>query len=102
MAEVAEPAEPGSDPARGRLAFITPRFGDEVVGGSEAVMREAAVGLAGRGWEVDVLTTCARGHYAWRNEYPAGVTHLGGLTLRRFPVGPPAVEERDALGRRIL
>src|SRR5437764_12309144 len=102
MPEVAEPAERGPEPSRGRLAFITPRFGDEVVGGSEAVMREAAAGLAGRGWEVDVLTTCARDHYTWRNEYPAGVTALGGLTLRRFPAIPPAVEERDALGRRIL
>src|SRR5437762_1489050 len=97
-----EPADPALGPSRGRLAFITPRFGDEVVGGSEAVMREAAAGLAGRGWEVDVLTTCARDHYTWRNEYPAGVTHLGGLTLRRFPAISPAVEERDALGRRIL
>ena len=50
-----EPADPALGPSRGRLAFITPRFGDEVVGGSEAVMREAAAGLAGRGWEVDVL-----------------------------------------------
>src|ERR1700716_1871919 len=87
--------EPAPDPSRGRLAFITPRFGDEVVGGSEAVMREAAVGLAARGWEVDVLSTCARDHYTWRNEYPAGVTHLGGLTLRRFPAIPPAGEERE-------
>jgi glycosyltransferase involved in cell wall biosynthesis len=102
MPEPSEPAERALAPGRGRLAFITPRFGDEVVGGSEAVMREAAVGLAGRGWEVDVLTTCARDHYTWRNEYPAGITHLGGVTLRRFPAIPPAVEERDALGRRIL
>src|SRR2546421_691092 len=102
MAEAAQPPATAPDPSKGRLAFITPRFGDEVVGGSEAVMREAAVGLAGRGWEVDVLTTCARDHYTWRNEYPAGVTQLGNLTLRRFPAIPPAVEERDALGRRIL
>src|SRR5437660_1115421 len=102
MPEPSEPADRALDPSRGRLAFITPRFGDEVVGGSEAVMREAAEGLAARGWEVDVLTTCARDHYTWRNEYPAGVTHLGKLTLRRFPAIPPAVEERDALGRRIL
>ena len=102
------PEATGGDrpPSRGRLAFVPPRFGDEVVGGSEAVMREAAEGLAARGWDVDVLTTCARDHYTWRNEYPPGVSKgvskLPGLTLRRFPVVPPAVEERDALGRRIL
>lgn len=87
---------------QGRLAFVTPRFGDDVVGGSEAVLREAAEGLAARGWEIEVLTTCARDHYTWRNVYPEGVSRTAGLTLRRFPAGAPAVEERDALGRRIL
>src|SRR5215471_10509627 len=102
MPEGTEPADLPTDPSRGRLAFVTPRFGDEVVGGSEAVMREAAAGLAGRGWDVDVLTTCARDHYTWRNDYPPGVAQVGGVTLLRFPAIPPAVEERDALGRRIL
>ena len=32
-----------------RVAFVTPRYGTDVVGGSEAVMREAAHGLAARG-----------------------------------------------------
>jgi hypothetical protein len=41
----------------GRLAFVPPRYGTEIVGGSEAVMREAAHGLARRGWDVEVLTT---------------------------------------------
>ncbi len=102
MPEAGPGVGPAHDPSRGKIAFVPPRFGDEVVGGSEAVMREAAEGLAARGWNVDVLTTCARDHYTWRNEYPAGVSHVGGLTLRRFRVVPPAVAERDALGRRIL
>jgi glycosyltransferase involved in cell wall biosynthesis len=95
---------PDAAPAgtRGTIAFVPPRFGDEVVGGSEAVMREAAEGLAARGYDVEVLTTCARDHYTWRNVYPEGVTRTGGLTLRRFPAVPPALEARDALGRRIL
>ncbi len=41
-----------------RLAFVTPRYGPGVVGGSEAVMAEAARGLAARGHEVELLTTC--------------------------------------------
>ena len=56
-------------PVTGRLAFVPPRYGTEIVGGSEAVMREAAHGLADRGWDVEMLTTCARDHYTWRNEY---------------------------------
>jgi len=73
---------------RGRLAFVAPRYGTDVVGGSEAVMREAAHGLAARGWAVDMLTTCARDHYTWRNEYPVGRTAVDGITVHRFPVEP--------------
>ncbi|GAC1365054.1 MAG: glycosyltransferase family 4 protein [Actinomycetota bacterium] len=86
----------------GKLAFLPPRFGDEVVGGSEAVMREAAEGLAARGWQVDILTTCVRDHYTWRNEYAPGVSRVGALNLHRFPAVPPAVQERYVFGRRIL
>jgi glycosyltransferase involved in cell wall biosynthesis len=75
-----------SDQTRGRLAFVPPRYGTEVVGGSEAVMREAAHGLAARGWDVEVLTTCARDHYTWRNEYPEGTTTDDGIVVRRFPI----------------
>src|SRR5436189_1762449 len=77
-----------TDRARGRLAFVPPRYGTEIVGGSEAVMREAARGLAARGWDVEVLTTCARDHYTWANTYPAGTFDVDGLRLRRFPVVP--------------
>jgi glycosyltransferase involved in cell wall biosynthesis len=92
---------------RGVLAFVPPRYGDDVVGGSEAVLREAARGLAARGWAVEVLTTCARNHYTWENEYPPGPTEDGGVSVTRFPVvrgggtgaGPPV--DRAALERRI-
>jgi glycosyltransferase involved in cell wall biosynthesis len=70
---------------RGRLAFVPPRFGDNVIGGAEAALRETAEGLAERGWEVDVLTTCARDHFSWENEYPAGVEEVGKLKVIRFP-----------------
>ncbi len=69
----------------GRVAFVPPRFGREVLGGSEAVSREAALGLAARGWDVDILTTCAVDHFTWANELPAGETLEDGLRVRRFP-----------------
>lgn len=71
-----------------RLGFVTPRYGPGVVGGSEAVMAEAAHGLAARGHEVTVLTTCARDHYTWRNEFPAGEERDGSVTVRRFETVP--------------
>ncbi len=73
--------------SKGRLAFVPPRYGTEIVGGSEAVIREAAHGLAQRGWDVEILTTCARDHYTWRNEYPPGTsTDDDGVEVHRFPV----------------
>ncbi|HWG74294.1 MAG TPA: glycosyltransferase family 4 protein, partial [Acidimicrobiales bacterium] len=68
----------------GRIAFVPPRFGPGVVGGAEAVCREAALGLAARGWDVEVLTTCAIDHYTWANDLPEGVTDEEGLVVRRW------------------
>jgi glycosyltransferase involved in cell wall biosynthesis len=88
--------------SRGKLALVPTRYGEEVVGGAEAVLREAAHGLAARGWDVDILTTCATNHYTWANDYPAGTTTDGAVTVRRFPTvhdGPRL--RRDAIERRL-
>lgn len=69
----------------GRIGFVPPRYGDRVVGGAEAVIREVAHGFARRGWDVEILTTCARDHFTWANEYRPGVEQDSGLTIRRFP-----------------
>jgi glycosyltransferase involved in cell wall biosynthesis len=85
------------------VAFVPPRYGDDVVGGAEAVLKEAARGLAARGWEVEVLTTCARDHFTWANEYPAGMSVDGDVTIRRFPsVISTARAERATLEAVIL
>ncbi len=76
---------------KGRIAFVPPRYGDDVVGGAEIVLRQAAERLAARGWEVEILTTCARDHESWANAYSPGTFHDGELTVRRFPV----VQDRD-------
>lgn len=73
------------DDHRGRIGVVPPRYGREVVGGAEAVMSEVAHGLGRRGWQVDILTTCARDHFTWKNEYPPGVSNDDGVTIRRFP-----------------
>jgi glycosyltransferase involved in cell wall biosynthesis len=78
-----------------RLALVPPRYGAEVVGGSESVLREAAAGFAERGWEVDVLTTCASDHHTWANAYPAGSFLDGDVTVHRFPT----VHDTDRLAR---
>jgi glycosyltransferase involved in cell wall biosynthesis len=90
----------------GVVAFVPPRYGADVVGGSEAVMREAAHGLAARGWEVEVLTTRARDHYTWADAYPPGAVEVDGLTVRRFELVReegryPGQADRGDLERRI-
>ncbi len=70
---------------RGRIGLVPPRFGSDVIGGAEAVVADIGRGLVERGWEVDILTTCARDHFTWANEYPAGESIVDGMTVRRFP-----------------
>jgi glycosyltransferase involved in cell wall biosynthesis len=67
-----------------RIAFVPPRFGADIVGGAEAVVRDIAVGMVERDWEVEVLTTCATNPYTWANELPEGANMEGGLLVRRF------------------
>jgi glycosyltransferase involved in cell wall biosynthesis len=86
----------------GTLGLVPPRFGPDVVGGAEAVVREMAAGLVARGWDVEVLTTCARDHFTWANEYPPGVSDDNGVTVRRFPtVISTGREERALFGAAI-
>jgi glycosyltransferase involved in cell wall biosynthesis len=66
------------------------------VGGAEAVLAEAAHGFGRRGWDVEILTTCATDHYSWENRYPVGVTEEGPVRVRRFR----AVVERHARERQ--
>lgn len=85
-----------------RIAFVTPRFGRDVLGGAETVARAAAEGFAGRGYDVEVLTTCARDHYTWENVYPPGEERVGSLMVRRFRTErSPHAAIRDVIERRL-
>jgi glycosyltransferase involved in cell wall biosynthesis len=68
-----------------KLACVVHRFGEDIAGGSEAHCRHVAEHLAAT-HDITILTTCARDHISWRNEYPPGRTSLGPLTIVRFPV----------------
>lgn len=67
------------------IACVVHRYGADIAGGSEAHCRHVAERLAIH-HDVTVLTTCARDHITWRNEYPAGDTQIGSVVVRRFPV----------------
>ena len=73
-----------------KLAFITPRYGADIVNGPEHACRLLAEHISRR-HDVDVLTTCARHAGAWRNDYAEGPDRVRGVRIRRFPVSPSAV-----------
>src|SRR3954466_8529914 len=92
-----------SSPRTGRLAFVPVRFGDDVIGGAEMLMRELADGLAARGWAVDVLTGCARDHFReaqW--EAPGGSARANDARLARFPSVVSRSRASRVLGNRRL
>ena len=68
-----------------RLAVVVQRYGADINGGAELHARYIAERLA-RHASVEVLTTCARDYVTWKNELPAGVEQVNGITVRRFPV----------------
>jgi len=70
--------------ARRRVAFVSTRFGADIVGGAEAVVRDTALGLVARDWEVEVLTTCSVNPYTWANELPETTKVEDGIVVRRF------------------
>jgi glycosyltransferase involved in cell wall biosynthesis len=74
-----------------KLAFVLPRYGDDVVGGAELAARMLAERLVSRDdVDVEVLTTCAIDSRTWVSEYPAGDEMLRGVTVRRFPASARA------------
>jgi glycosyltransferase involved in cell wall biosynthesis len=86
-----------------RVAFVAPRYGDQIVGGAEAAMRRIAERLVSMlGWQVEALTSCASDYMTWDNELPEGESTLNGVRVRRFPNVHPRTVEFDILSDRLL
>lgn len=71
-----------------KLAIVVQRYGREITGGAELHARLVAELLA-RDHTVTVLTTCAKDYVTWANDYPPGVSSVGGIPVLRFPVRRP-------------
>jgi glycosyltransferase involved in cell wall biosynthesis len=68
-----------------RVAFTTPRYGLEVMGGAETAARQLAEHLVSeRGWDVEVFSTCALDHLTWEDVLPPGDSVLNGVRVHRF------------------
>ncbi len=74
------------NPAR-TIAFVAPRLaGSGAAGGAETLIKALAEHAAQAGRTVHLLTTCAKNHFTWENELPAGSHQEGPLTIHCFPV----------------
>jgi len=67
-----------------RLGILLPRYGADVVGGTEHWLQMLAEHLvAERGFEVEVFTTCATSAVTWADELEPGTSELSGVTVHR-------------------
>ena len=81
---------------------MAPRFGPEVLGGAEALVRHLAMRAAPPEWDVEVATTCAVDHVTWANAVPSGESVESGITVHRFPVGPRDAARYEQLHHVVL
>ncbi len=73
-----------------KVAYVTPRYGTEVVGGAEYAARMLAERLREQmGWQVEALTTCALDAATWENHYPQGTSDINGVKVTRFKTDGP-------------
>lgn len=82
------------------ILVVTPRYGAEVVGGAETLIRGYAEKILSEFAEVSVATTCARSVETWENELPEGVHSASGVPVHRFPVMTDRLSSRHNYGRR--
>jgi len=84
-----------------KFAFIAPRYGAEISSGADHACRLLAEQVSAR-HDVDVLTTCARDHGVWKNDYAEGADRVRGALVRRFAVSHTAdLSGLAALSRRL-
>ncbi len=66
------------------LGLVVPRYGEEVVGGTEHWLRMLCEHLVTmKRWHVEVFTTCATSAATWKDELPPGDSVVGGVTVHR-------------------
>jgi glycosyltransferase involved in cell wall biosynthesis len=86
-----------------RIAYVTHRYGPEIRGGAEQAVRLLAEHLAAaRTWRVEVFTTGARDGTDWADQFPAGSSEVGGVTVHRFHSSAGRDPDFQAISDRVL
>jgi glycosyltransferase involved in cell wall biosynthesis len=79
-----------------RIAVVCQRYGREILGGAETHAALMA-GILARRHDVEVATTTAGDYETWSDAYPAGVSRVDGIAVRRFAVQRRRVPEWSLL-----
>ena len=77
-----------------KLLYVVQRYGDDIVGGSEAACRQFAEALTDAGHSVEVITSCARSYVTWEDSYEEGTTNINDVLVHRLSVTEPRKPER--------
>jgi glycosyltransferase involved in cell wall biosynthesis len=68
-----------------KVAFVTPRYGPQVMGGAETAARQLAEHLRSlTSWESEVYSTCALDPHTWEDELEPGDSVVNGVPVHRF------------------
>lgn len=88
MSELNESRPPFSSLGLRRLVAVLPRYGADLGGGAETLVRHLLLHIqATKELEtIEVWTTCAKDHRTWENFHPPGVTQEDNFVVRRFSV----------------
>lgn len=86
-----------------KLAFVTPRYGENVLGGAENLCRQVAEYISKYpDIDIDIITTCARDYVTWENVFEAGAGEINGVNVKRFKNDYIRTESFHTLYRQIL
>ena len=86
-----------------KILYLVQRYGEDIVGGSEAACRAFAEELVKAGHHVEVLTSCAKDYVTWADHYAPGHSVLNGVIVHRLPVVAPRNPEIfGPLDRRLM
>lgn len=67
-----------------KIGFVVPRYGREVVGGAERLVRGLAEQLHARGYAVEIFATAVLNIHEWKDYYEPGTMLVNGLPVHRF------------------
>ena len=68
-----------------KVAFVTPRYGPQVMGGAETAARQLAEHLHTlTEWDAEAFSTCALDPITWNDDLEPGDSEINGVPVHRF------------------